>query len=57
MESMQRADGLAAVREQIVRACRDAGRDPAGVTLVAISKTFGPEAIEPVIAANWHPHP
>jgi PLP dependent protein len=52
MESMQRADGLAAVREQIVRACRDSGRDPAGVTLVAISKTFGPEAIEPVIGAG-----
>jgi PLP dependent protein len=43
---------LAAVREQIERACRDAGRDPAGVTLVAISKTFGGEAIEPVIAAG-----
>jgi len=49
---MRRADGLAAVREQIVRACRDAGRDPAGVTLVAIAKTFGPEAIEPVIGAG-----
>ena len=49
---MNRADGLAAVREQIVRACRDAGRDPAGITLVAIAKTFGPDAIEPVIAAG-----
>ena len=44
--------GLAAVREEIVRACRDARRDPAEVTLVAISKTFGVEDIEPVIAAN-----
>jgi hypothetical protein len=35
-----------------VRACRDAGRDPATVTLVAISKTFGAEAIEPIIAAG-----
>jgi pyridoxal phosphate enzyme (YggS family) len=49
---MSRADGLAAVRAEIARACRDAGRDPAGVTLVAISKTFGAEAIEPVIAAG-----
>jgi pyridoxal phosphate enzyme (YggS family) len=44
--------GLAAVRAEIVRACRDAGRDPAEVTLVAVSKTFGAEAIEPVIAAG-----
>ena len=44
--------GLAAVRQEIERACREAGRDPAGVTLVAVTKTFGPEAIEPVIAAG-----
>ena len=31
---------------------REARRDPASVTLVAISKTFGAEAIEPVIAAG-----
>ena len=44
--------GLAAVRAEIARACRDAGRDVASVTLVAVSKTFGPEAIEPVIGAG-----
>jgi pyridoxal phosphate enzyme (YggS family) len=44
--------GLDAVRQEIARACREAGRDPAGVTLVAVSKTFGAEAIEPVIAAG-----
>ena len=49
---MDRAAALFAVREEIARACRDAGRDPAAVTLVAISKTFGPDAIEPVIAAG-----
>jgi PLP dependent protein len=52
METIKRADGLAAVREQIARSCRDAGRDAATVTLVAVSKTFGPDAIEPVIAAG-----
>ena len=52
MESMTRGSGLATVRAEIARACRDAGRDPAAVTLVAISKTFGVEAIEPVIAAG-----
>jgi pyridoxal phosphate enzyme (YggS family) len=43
---------LAKVREQIARVCAEAARDPASVTLVAISKTFGAEAIEPVIAAG-----
>ena len=54
---MSAAAGLAAthlskVREEIARACAAANRDPASVTLVAVSKTFGPEAIEPVIAAG-----
>jgi PLP dependent protein len=43
---------LLQVREQIARACVGAGRDPASVTLVAISKTFGTDAIDPVIAAG-----
>jgi pyridoxal phosphate enzyme (YggS family) len=46
------ASGLATVRAEIERACREAGRDPAGVTLIAVSKTFSTEAIEPVIAAG-----
>ena len=52
MKTMNRPPGLAAVRHEIARACRDAGRDPASVTLVAISKTFGAEAIEPVISGG-----
>ncbi|HEY3696097.1 YggS family pyridoxal phosphate-dependent enzyme [Phenylobacterium sp.] len=44
--------GLDTVRAEIARGCRDAGRDPAGVTLVAVSKTFPAEAIEPVIAGG-----
>ena len=43
---------LAAVRQDIAQACRDAGRDPGSVALVAVSKTFGTDAIEPVIAAG-----
>jgi hypothetical protein len=46
------AERLAAVRREIAAACREARRDPASVTLVAISKTFAAEAIEPVIAAG-----
>ena len=49
---MTQATGLVAVRAQIAQACRDAGRDPATVTLVAVSKTFGAEAIEPVITSG-----
>ena len=52
METMNRPAGLAGVRKEIAAACRDAGRDPTDVTLVAISKTFGIDAIEPVIAAG-----
>jgi pyridoxal phosphate enzyme (YggS family) len=43
---------LNAVRAEIARACKDARRDPAEVTLVAVSKTHQAEAIEPVIAAG-----
>ena len=52
MESIDRADRLTAVRAEIARGCRDAGRDPASVTLIAVAKTFGADAIEPVIAAG-----
>ena len=40
------------VRTEIARACKDAGRDPASVTLVAVSKTFPAEDIVPVIEAG-----
>lgn len=33
-------------------ACREAGRDPAGVTLTAVSKTQPPEAIEAALATG-----
>ena len=43
---------LLAVCREIERSCRDAKRDPAAVTLVAVSKTFEAGAIEPVIGAG-----
>jgi PLP dependent protein len=52
MESVNRPDGILGVREEIARACREARRDPASVTLVAVSKTFEADAIEPVIGAG-----
>ena len=42
--------GLDAVEHEIAHACRDARRDRAEVTLVAVSKTFDADAIKPVIA-------
>jgi PLP dependent protein len=43
---------LAAVNETIVAACKEGHRDLASVTLIAVSKTFGIDVIEPVIAAG-----
>ena len=43
---------LAKVRAEIAAACTAAAREVSEVTLIAVSKTFGPEAIEPVIAAG-----
>ncbi|MGO9699122.1 MAG: YggS family pyridoxal phosphate-dependent enzyme [Xanthobacteraceae bacterium] len=50
METISREVGLAGVRADLARACGEAGRDPKSVTLVAVSKTFGAEAIAPMIA-------
>src|ERR1700730_1028903 len=46
------AVALASVRHDIEAACRKASREPSSVALVAISKTFAADAIEPVIAAG-----
>jgi pyridoxal phosphate enzyme (YggS family) len=46
------ASSLAAVRREIAEACLVARRPPTDVTLVAVSKTFGAEAIAPIIAAG-----
>lgn len=43
---------LEAVRARIAAAAREAGRDPAAVTLIAVSKTFEAAAIVPVLEAG-----
>jgi len=43
---------LKAVLQDIAQACAKARRDPAEVNLVAVSKTFGAQAIAPVLAAG-----
>ena len=50
---MNDAEGrLRDVRERIARAAALARRDPAEAELIAVSKTWGAEAIEPLIAAG-----
>jgi pyridoxal phosphate enzyme (YggS family) len=43
---------LEAVESRIVRACRISARERADVTLIAVSKTHAPAAIEPLIEAG-----
>jgi pyridoxal phosphate enzyme (YggS family) len=45
-------NALAAVEYDIFRACNEARRDRASVTLIAVSKTFEADAIVPVIEAG-----
>src|SRR5712675_916059 len=51
-ETLNSAEGLARVRDEIAAACAEAKRDPASGTLMAVSKTFAADAIEPIIAAG-----
>jgi PLP dependent protein len=45
-------NALTTVEQEIARACREARRDSASVTLIAVSKTFDAAAIGPVIEAG-----
>ncbi len=49
---MNAALRLAEIHDRIARACTIARREPGEVTLVAVSKTHPPEAIEPLLAAS-----
>ena len=46
------ADNIARVRVQIQTACQAAGRDAGSVQLLAVSKTWGPEAVRQAHAAG-----
>jgi pyridoxal phosphate enzyme (YggS family) len=46
------AGALAEMRRQIADACGEAGRDPAAVTLIAVSKTFPADVVEQAIVAG-----
>ncbi len=49
---MSVAENLAEIRARLEQAAHAAGRDPASVTLIAVSKTFPPEAIREALAAG-----
>ncbi len=51
-ESTDGAANLLSVKEHIVIASAGSGRAPETVSLVAVSKTFGAEAIQPIIEAG-----
>jgi len=44
------ADNWAQIRRRVDAACREAGRDPAEVAILPVSKTFGPELIRAGVA-------
>jgi len=45
---------LGAVRDRIAASCQRFRRDPGSVTLLAVSKTFPPEAVRDALAAGQH---
>jgi pyridoxal phosphate enzyme (YggS family) len=45
-------DNLNRVRERIARAAERAGRDPAAITIVAVTKTHGPEVVTAALEAG-----
>lgn len=52
MEAMDSAQRWDRVQERIAAACERSGRSPDGITVVAVSKTHGPEAVEELHCAG-----
>ena len=48
------ADNIQQVHERVARACAQAGRPVRSVTLLAVSKTFGADAVREAVAAGEH---
>ena len=46
------AENIAEIRERVDRKCREVGRDPEGVRIVAVSKTFPSRLIREAVAAG-----
>jgi pyridoxal phosphate enzyme (YggS family) len=48
------AANWAQIRRRVDDACREAGRDPASVNILPVSKTFGPELIRTAVGLGLH---
>lgn len=48
------AANWAQVRRRVDDACRQAGREPASVNILPVSKTFGPELVRAAVALGLH---
>jgi len=48
------AANWADIRRRVDEACRAAGRDPAEVSILPVSKTFGPEVVREAVALGLH---
>ena len=48
------ADNLQQVHRRIAQACAQAGRAVESITLLVVSKTFGPDAVREAVAAGEH---
>jgi pyridoxal phosphate enzyme (YggS family) len=48
------AQQVAAVRAEIAAACQRCGRDPAGINLIAVTKSQGPEVLDALRACGIH---
>ncbi|NII53386.1 YggS family pyridoxal phosphate-dependent enzyme [Luteibacter sp. SG786] len=54
LEAGTLAERLAVVRASIADACRRAGRDPADVVLLPVSKTFGADVVREALGLGLH---
>jgi pyridoxal phosphate enzyme (YggS family) len=52
MQGTSPEERLADIRARIAKAAKLAGREPREIELIAVSKTHGPEAIDPLIGAG-----
>ncbi|HZX72389.1 MAG TPA: YggS family pyridoxal phosphate-dependent enzyme, partial [Rhodanobacter sp.] len=48
------AENWAQIRRRVNAACADARRDPSEVTILPVSKTFGPGVIRAGVALGMH---
>lgn len=48
------ADTIETIRDRVRQRCSAAGRDPSGVAIVAVSKTFSSDNIREAVAAGLH---